>query len=57
MKKFCISPININDAESVQPSPEDVAKAKRLEDDPAAILRIVDLIFGPYDRDDPGLPS
>jgi hypothetical protein len=50
MKKLC-SPINIKVGESVQPSPEDITEGRRIENDPAAMLRLVDLIFGPGYQD------
>ena len=39
--------ININIPKSVQPSQEDMEEALRIEDNPAAMLRLIDLIFGP----------
>lgn len=39
--------ININIPESVQPTQEDMEEARRIEDNPAAMLRLIDLIFGP----------
>lgn len=39
--------ININIPESIQPSQEDLLEARRIEQDPAAMLRLIDLIFGP----------
>ena len=42
--KFSIG--NNKNAESVNLTPEDVEEARRLEDDPELMLRLVDLIFG-----------
>ena len=42
--KFSIE--NNKNAESVNLTPEDVEEARRLEDDPELMLRLVDLIFG-----------
>lgn len=39
--------ININIPESVQPTQEDMEEARRIEDNPEAMLRLIDLIFGP----------
>lgn len=39
--------INIKIPESVQPTQEDLLETRRIEQDPAAMLRLIDLIFGP----------
>jgi len=39
--------INIKIPESVQPTQEDLEDAARIENNPAAMLRLIDLIFGP----------
>lgn len=38
---------NIKIPESVQPTPEDLEDARNIENNPAAMLRLIDLMFGP----------
>lgn len=45
MKKFSL-PINNETPETVNLSAEDYLEAKRLQDDPEFMLKVVDLIFG-----------
>lgn len=46
MKKS-LPPNNINRTESVRLSREDILQGQRLQDSPEAMLRLIDLIFGP----------